>query len=413
MGLITIHPPVLAAEGDRVKLTYEVTAADDAGGTKSGTLWFSFAERYRDCISSEVCDGPALILLYYGLRRGYDIASEIPMSARLYYTLTWELIPQLTLMNRSAHKAELRMKTITPEWHPTAPAAAMSCGIDSLSTYYQYIGGDIPEGYRLTHLTFYEQGAHHGGGGLTGEEQDRIFRAQLKRVEAFCREVGKELIEVRSNLSEFLDQLLWHEHYEHAHTYKNLGITLLLQKLIRVYYYAGVSNVDRFSFALYDDSAYYEKWMLPNCSTENLSFHSVNTVMSRLEKILYLSERPETYDKVLVCYKDGVNCGRCSKCWRTMLEMEVCGVLDLYRDSFDVDAFRKRKDRYMIEMVSRAHEYELMKQMYQHMKSHGQKIPLRCLVRGNLRRFRRWAAGRCRRFMDRVREIVFRRRESD
>ena len=117
--------------------------------------------------------------------------------------------------------------------------------------------------------------------------------------------------------------------YDHTHTFKNIGITLLLQKLIKIYYYAAAYNLDRFSCAIDEDSAHYEKWMLPNCSTESTSFFSANNSLTRIEKIQYLSTKPETYDNVLVCYMEGTNCGKCIKCWRTMLEMDVCGVIDL------------------------------------------------------------------------------------
>lgn len=382
---LTIHVPILQTENGRVNLSYRVSAADDQSRRKDEMLWFSIDEKYRDSISSEVCDGVVLMLLFYALKGGYDIESEIPMSEGLYFSLTQQFIPQMTIMNPSAHTVKLHMETICPEWHPTGVATAMSCGIDSLTTYYEYTSDEIPESYRLTHLTFYEQGAHHGGGGRTWEEQDRLFQAQLERAKKFSREVGKDLIDIRSNLDDFLNKLLWHEYYEHTHTYKNLGITLLLQKTIGKYYYSATYGLDEFDCSMDDDSAHYEKWMIPNCSTNNTSFFSANSALSRIEKIQFLSGKRETYDNVLVCYTDGVNCGHCMKCWRTMLEMDACGVLDLYKNSFDTEAFRKQKDYYLTEMISRAPKEDLMRQIYFYMKEHHVDIPLKCRIRGSIR----------------------------
>ena len=96
------------------------------------------------------------------------------MTDRLYYEITSQYIPQMVIMNPNAHPFELRVKTVCPDWKPSAVATAMSCGIDSLTTYYVYTNDSIPAHFQITHLTFFEQGAHHGGGGKEWEERERI-----------------------------------------------------------------------------------------------------------------------------------------------------------------------------------------------------------------------------------------------
>lgn len=395
MGIICIHTPSLKTDNERVMLSYDVTVKNDKGNSKRETLWFSISEKYKEYISDEVCDGVVLIMLFYALRGGYNIDSEVPISSRLYYTLTHQFIPQMVLMNPSAYHVELKMNTCVMNWNPNAVATAMSCGIDSLTTYYEYTDDKIPRDLQITHLTFFEQGAHHGGGGRSWEEQDRIYMAQLETAKHFCKEVGKDLIDIRSNLDDFLNRLLWHEYYEHTHTYKNIGIVLLLQKLIKVYYYSATYNLDCFSCSLEDDSAHYEKWMLPNSSTEQTSFFSSNSSRTRIEKIKYLSERPETYGHILVCYREGKNCGICMKCWRTMLEMEVSGVLDLYSTSFNIEEFRNNYENYISEMISRKNRESLMNQIYWYMKNQKLLIPLKCEIRGRIRRIHRWVLQIC------------------
>ena len=379
MASLIIHKPSIEKENGRTILRYFISLTDGNLVENSSTLWFSFDEKYTDYICYEVCDPVVLVLLQYCLKGGYDIESDVPMTDRLYYEIISQYIPQMLLMNPSAHRFELRVKTICPDWKPTAVATAMSCGIDSLTTFYEYTGDSYPEGFRLTHLTFYEQGAHHGGGGLTWKEQDKIYLAQLKKVKSFCEQANVELIDVRSNLVDFFQTLLWHEQYDHTHTYRNMAITLLLQKLIRVYYYASTYNLDEFNCSLDTDAAHCEKWLLPTLSTSYTSFFSANSSLNRMEKIRFLADKPETYDHVLVCYKEGNNCGTCMKCWRTMLGMELCGVLDLYRGSFDVDEFRDHYDYYVTQMLLMRRSEPLMQEIYDYMTGHEIEIPQKCL----------------------------------
>ena len=410
MSKITIHKPQLYDENGRTVLKFFISAKDDNNIEKGGELWFSFAQRYRTYVCDEVCDGVAVMLLRCCLIGGYDIESEIPMTERLYYDINNHFIPQMVLLNPSTHRVKLIMKTICPDWHPTAVATAMSCGIDSLATYYEYTGIHVPENYRITHLTFFEQGAHHGGGGKTWEEQNSIFQAQLARVEYFCKTVNSELIDIQSNIDGiggFLSTVLFHEYYQNTHTYRNIGFALLLQKLIKIYYYASAYNLDEFSCSLYTSSAHYEKYMLPTLSTDYTSFFSANSTLTRLEKIKWLSTIPETYDKVLVCYKGGSNCGTCIKCWRTMLEMEVLGVLDLYKSSFNIAAFRDNYELYLTKMLLRRQSDPIMEAIYQYMIEHGISIPKKCFQEARrIEKQQAWKKSMIHRLLGKIKKLI-------
>ena len=41
------------------------------------------------------------------------------------------------------------------------------------------------------------------------------------------------------------------------------------------------------------------------------------------------------------------NCGRCLKCLRTLLALDILGKIDAYKDVFDLDEDYKRKDNYI------------------------------------------------------------------
>jgi hypothetical protein len=74
---------------------------------------------------------------------------------------------------------------------------------------------------------------------------------------------------------------------------------------------------------------------------------SIGSERTRIEKTLQVAEIPESYNTLSVCVKDAENCSMCSKCMRTLLTMEIAGVIDRYSASFDMDIYRQHRDEYI------------------------------------------------------------------
>ena len=72
----------------------------------------------------------------------------------------------------------------------------------------------------------------------------------------------------------------------------------------------------------------------PNFSTHTLRVHHDGVALSRLEKVRSLLDWPVALQRLRVCnrsefYKPGMlNCGKCEKCVRTMLELLAVGALE-------------------------------------------------------------------------------------
>ncbi len=69
----------------------------------------------------------------------------------------------------------------------------------------------------------------------------------------------------------------------------------------------------------------------------------------RAEKVEFIARHPVALEHLRCCFRErghGGNCGRCLKCYRTMLTLHVVGALDRCR-SFDVKRFDLRKARRM------------------------------------------------------------------
>lgn len=365
-----------------VGVEYSITKEHD-GVIKKYVLKYQFEKEYADYICSETADGVVVTLLPYAIRAQYQIESKLPVTEELYYRLQYQLIPQLTLCAGIAKEISISCDTVKPDWNPTAVATAMSCGVDSFATLFENLE-KCSDDYRITHLTFFENGAHHSGVIGHSKKEEKVFNKQLEWVKKYCDDYGRKLITVRSNLDELLSKLFWNDSYDRTHTYRNAGFVLLLQKLIKIYYYSPGHNVDDFKCSLTKDSALYERLILPNVSTRHTCFYNSNCSMTRLEKIRYISAFKETYDNLLVCYA-GNNCGKCLKCRRTLLELYVTGNLDKYSHCFDTAFFKQHLQQHLIWLLSKRHDDPLMQQIIACAKANGIPLPWYYYMAGDLR----------------------------
>ena len=83
------------------------------------------------------------------------------------------------------------------------------------------------------------------------------------------------------------------------------------------------------------------------CSTESLSMYCYTMAATRAEKTEYISDDETVRKHLLACgctvddHGKTRNCSRCSKCTITMIDLDLAGRLDDFREVFDVDKYRK------------------------------------------------------------------------
>lgn len=369
--------------GEKARLSFQVVFSKNSGEEKTDILYYEVEKKYLQALCDNLIDGIVVTFLSYAVRGNYDFVSAIGISEELYYNLTYHCIPQFCCNNPGAHYVKISAPIVKNiEATSTAVAAGMSLGVDSFCTLYEYTEDCQLKDYRITHLTYFENGAHHMGKSENYEEMQTLFHNQQTTVRQFCEENRLELIVVSSNLNRFLSDNFWVDPFERTHTFRNIGTALMLQKLIKTYYYSSAYNIDEFSFDLQKDSARYEKYLIPHIRTSLFKVYSSNGNLSRLEKTKYISQYVSSYDYLNVCFMDGKNCGKCLKCIRTMLTLDIIGRLEQYRKSFDVDHYRRNQNWYYTNLFYRKNNDAFTKEVYEYAIAHGKKFPLSCRVRG-------------------------------
>ncbi|MEH7276441.1 hypothetical protein [Neobacillus vireti] len=352
--MITIHQPEKVNINGNVRLQ----AIYEIDGIKS-VLWYETDNKYGQYMTTERVDAFLVGLLWLGLKKGRNIQVRGPLSEKLYYGLNHHLIPLIAQIYKyKPIQIQCDHLISTPLSNEGGVGTGLSCGIDSLCTVYEHQGKSIPEHYQITHFTFFNTGSNQMMG--SKQWQEKIFQERAAWAKACAAELGKELIVVDSNIHEVLKMS-----FVRTHTLRNISALLVFQKLFQVYYYSAGYHILNSKFN--QDSASYDAISLPLLSTENVNFYSAGSNYSRVQKTQMVSNFKISYKYLNVCLFKIKNCGRCLKCKRTLLTLDILGAIEKYRNVFNLDAFYKIKDSYIQEVIASRNADPLYKDIYDEM----------------------------------------------
>ena len=295
-------------------------------------LWYHVEEEFADFLS-DWADAPLVALLIPAMERGENIHVDGVVSSRLfnslpaYQSLLTKVIPSLHEVQIVPGKVDERATGVH------GVATGFSGGIDSFCVLADHFFSDTEP--KLTHLLFNNVGSHG-----SGSQAVRIFEKRYARAAGTAVRVGIPIIKVDSNVDAFYAGPL---NFQQTHTARNASVALLLQDGLSHYLYAsGISRHDQFIGPKHD-TAYSDSFALPLLSTESLLTQSVGDHYTRVEKTIRVSSVADSYVALDVCTyaEQEKNCGRCTKCIRTLLTLDVLGILPKYSAVFDLDEHRK------------------------------------------------------------------------
>ena len=349
-------------------------------------LWYEVEEKYREYLTYERADAFLVGLFFLALRKGYDIQVLAPVSERLYYTLNKYLIPWVAKLNGfrpvKMHCEELLSAELP---NVNGVGTGLSCGIDSFSTIYQHLVEDCPDLHQITHFTFFNVGSH---GALGGNKARELFRRRMDLIKPCAEELEKELVIIDSNLSEILKL-----NFYQTHTFRNLSACLVLQKLFKVYYYSSSYSMEY--FALRPDSCgHYDIFNMAMLSTENTSFFSTCPHHSRVDKTRLVSKFAPAQKYLNVCIRGEENCGACEKCVRTLFTFEVLGSLNAFSKVFNIEAYYKKRSKYIAKVLAFHHKDEYMKEIYEEMTRNHMDVPIYSILAASYLSVREWFRNR-------------------
>ena len=317
--------------------------------------FYSVPRQYSGMADTESSNCFLAGMLYPAMRYGEDIEIKGVVSARLLYNLNEYLVPLMTICDPRLKRIRISAAAVDDCGCREAKAVGtgFSGGIDSFATICEHFVRPEPEGFRLTHLFFFNVGAH-GIPKKPGDMEaiERQFRARYEKFKGYPDEAGLPFVPVDSNVHKFPP---W-GHLEVA-TFATVSAVMFLQRGIRRYFLASSGHTYRQLWKFLGDGGRPDAiermnmMLLPWLSTESLDLVDDGNLYDRSQKTVLVANYPPAAKYLNVCYGHDTldtNCSVCSKCARTLLTLDMLGKLDEFAGVFDIPRYRREVRRRLI-----------------------------------------------------------------
>lgn len=382
--MITIGKPYIRRNDGNVFYCSIIT--DEKSGL-SKEIFYKTTEEYGNYFTDELSDSFLVAMLVKSIGTGQDIKIEGFISERLYYTLTNTIVGIIAYtLSTSPIKILFAEGAGTKlfEFNPTANVTGCSMGVDSFASILYNFSEECPEGFRLTHLSFLNVGSY---GKSSQKSVQESFKRQLSVVRKFADEIHLPVVTIESNM----DEMNLYSNLSYSYALNNASAYLSMQRLFRRCYMASSYVVAQTEFKA-SDPFHYENILFYNLSSENTEIMVSNPNMSRIEKTRYISSNYLVKKYLNVCLHDAminedgneeytqnismdrINCSKCYKCRRTLLTLDVLGVVEEFSQVFNLDTYYKNRDKYVAFCLYTRHKDVYNKEIYDWMQKNNYEI---------------------------------------
>jgi len=349
--------------------------------TEPKKVYYCVQKEYASGLLYERADAFLVLSLAYAMSHSKDndpiqIICQAPISERLYYQLNVHYIPTITKNISWCSKvdiiAELDNSCIGT---PSGVATGISGGVDSYYTLLQ-AKKEAPDDYKVQYGLYFELEDN-------GEFSNELQSAYRNTTHKICDDLELYFVDVKSNSCSTFYRCF----HEAIDAFLIASYAIALSKLFKVYYISAAHTYEGFEFA--DDSS--EVSMLFNVysfNTENLNFYVTGANAIRHEKTSYIADFKLPQNYLMVCRKPSVkngelkNCSRCSKCTRTMIDLDIHDKLDNFYNIFDVSYYRSHKNYFWGYLFFKGKKDRFAVETLAYCKENKIKIPITYRISG-------------------------------
>lgn len=334
-----IHPSELIETDEHLKIQSLIEYSEH-----KKYLWYTIPRKYKQFVTTEKLDGFLVGLLPLAMRLGEDIEVKGAVSEKLYFNLTQSYMKLLTIVIPGLRTVKIKIQEANDGTNISCKGAVVtgfSAGVDSFCVIHDHYLNAFSEPHKVTHFVFNNVGSH---GEWDSKKAKELFNQRYDAIKGYPQELGVDFIKIDSNLS---DLLQWD--FQQSHIPRNASAILLLQKLFSKYYYASAYKYEDCVAKSAKELALVDPISIHLLSTETLECISSGCEYSRVEKTKKMANVPQANNWLNVCVnsKDGTNCSICYKCCRTLLTLEVLGLLDRFNSVFDLEKWKKIRKSYI------------------------------------------------------------------
>ena len=299
-----------------------------SGADMPKRLWFRVANRFQDGVTRR-SDPFLLALLPVAMALGEGLEIEGMVSSRLVFGLRDYQKILHTWWPKHFSVIDVTYGT-TSDGHnnrqPKSVCSSFSGGIDSFFTLHRHRAAIevLPE-YRLTHCLMIDGFDNDVDLGQTG-----LFQTLREVYEPMLSAQGIQLVVVHTNMQQFRLAAM-----TRANLYLTVGMPLVSAAMVLGDMFARFYIPASFNYRnLIPDGSHP---MLDHLlSTETMQIIHDGAAVSRVEKTIAIAGWSDSHSRLRVCFNGArynpqrkviENCGTCEKCVRTMIPLEVAGML--------------------------------------------------------------------------------------
>jgi hypothetical protein len=214
-------------------------------------------------------------------------------------------------------------------------ATAMSGGVDSLHLIrHQLLRPGVPACRQVQTLLHHHVGAHG---------DDAAFAEQLRHNQQIADRLGLPLVGTICQLDDLYQSLPFVTNA----ALRNVAASMAVDHLFSAFHYASSEPIGgRPVISRLTGIGTLEPQLLPLFNTPRVSWLAFGGAATRLQKTAEVLADDSLCHQLLVCIRGSrtdrraINCGRCYKCSRLLLQAEASGRLDAVAAAFDMAAFR-------------------------------------------------------------------------
>ncbi len=345
---MVIYPSSRTRVGAEIQISAHIELRLKRRNTPS-ELWFRFPESEHSQISSDL-DPFVVAVLLLAMQNNEPIEVRGSLSRKLFLGLKEYQQIYHSWFPERFHIIEIQPEKLRDDRDEEIKAAgcAFSGGVDSFYTLLTLLDQSNGEkSGKLTHAIF-----------MAGFDMPLHLTASIRDLTQSYAEMmislGIHFVIGSTNVRRFVNSVDW----TNAHGQALVATALFFKNTWKEFYipssYTGTT---------------YPKWgshprLDPLLSTESLKMIHHGSQENRVSKLESISQAPESYERLRVCWIQDLglkNCGKCEKCIRTMVALDILEALPYYR-TFTQEGLSRSKVRNltMRNYQSRLFAWELM-----------------------------------------------------
>ena len=302
-------------------------------------VFIQIDNNYSNLVSN-LADTALIIMLLPAMVDKENIRVEGKLSKTLYSNLDnlqdliSKVIPACSKVSVSADHIVSLPKAKNP-----VVISGFSAGVDAFVTLDEFYLNPIHD-FKLTHLLFNNL-----------IYKDKIANDKLHHIKKLTNEVGIPVIQTKTNFHSLYNKK--NIGFEQTHTIRNVAIAHLLSANGIKFLYSSSFPVKDLEIKPWPDIAIVNSLLLPLLSSDSVELIEVGANYTRVQKTKKVSQNPYSYKFLDICIKkkhlksEFYNCSQCYKCMRALVTFEKLGVINKYKDLFDLELYYKSKDEYL------------------------------------------------------------------